>query len=155
MKFNCVSATLNCCHCELKMTSTEKTAKEAQSPWYASYPAPKIEARGISREEVLGLLMDGEKVAGKDFVLVDLRRNDHEVGIAYMSCQLSFVGAKLKLTDVRRAVPSMDPSTYQPRACGRPFPLCTSFSRRQEYSRSFGTAVGFPWTQLSCISSAL
>ncbi|KAK3936353.1 Rhodanese-like domain-containing protein [Diplogelasinospora grovesii] len=50
----------------------------APAPWYAAYPAPKSEAATMPREEVLVMLK--EQRPGKDFVLVDLRRNDHEGG---------------------------------------------------------------------------
>ncbi|KAK3933880.1 arsenical-resistance protein 2 [Diplogelasinospora grovesii] len=49
----------------------------APTPWCAAYAAPKPEAATIPREEVLVMLK--ERRPGKDFVLVDLRRNDHEV----------------------------------------------------------------------------
>ncbi|KAK7718928.1 hypothetical protein SLS63_010341 [Diaporthe eres] len=45
-----------------------------------AYPAPKKEAPSITRGAVLEMLRDSENVAGKDFVLVDLRRSDHEGG---------------------------------------------------------------------------
>ena len=58
------------------MASTDSTA--APAPWYAAYPAPKSEAATISREEVLELLKT-TPIEKRDFVLVDLRRNDFEV----------------------------------------------------------------------------
>ncbi len=58
------------------MASTEGPAETP--PWHARYPEPKLEAGGITREQVLALLRDSDNVAGKDFVLVDLRRNDHK-----------------------------------------------------------------------------
>lgn len=51
-----------------------------EASWYEAYPAPKSEAVGISQSELLAMLEDG-KEAGKDFVLVDLRRNDHAVSV--------------------------------------------------------------------------
>ena len=51
---------------------------EAEKPWHAAYPAPKTIASAISRETLLSWMLEG-KVAGKDFVLVDLRRTDYEV----------------------------------------------------------------------------
>jgi arsenical-resistance protein 2 len=50
----------------------------AERPWYAAYPAPKTTASAITRETLLSWMLEG-KVAGKDFVLIDLRRMDHEV----------------------------------------------------------------------------
>jgi arsenical-resistance protein 2 len=49
------------------------------APWYAAYPAPKSEVGTISRDEVLGLLK-AAPTDKRDFVLVDLRRNDFEGG---------------------------------------------------------------------------
>lgn len=57
----------------------------AELPWHAAYPAPKSAAPSISREELLQWIQDG-KQAGKDFVLVDLRRTDYEVWPSY--CQV-------------------------------------------------------------------
>ena len=52
-------------------------AELAQAPWHAAYPAPKTTEPGaLTKEDVLGMLQRGEE----DFVLIDLRRNDHEVG---------------------------------------------------------------------------
>ncbi|KAK8074418.1 hypothetical protein PG997_009081 [Apiospora hydei] len=50
----------------------------AQAPWHAAYPAPKTTAPGaLTKEDVLGMLQRGEE---EEFVLIDLRRNDHEGG---------------------------------------------------------------------------
>jgi len=49
-----------------------------EKPWHAAYPAPKTTAAVITRESLLSWMLEG-KVAGKDFVLVDLRRTDFEV----------------------------------------------------------------------------
>ena len=54
------------------------TVEAPAAPWYAAYPAPKSEVATISREEVLDLLKAGE-AEKREFVLVDLRRNDFEV----------------------------------------------------------------------------
>ncbi|KAK6346129.1 hypothetical protein TWF730_010460 [Orbilia blumenaviensis] len=48
------------------------------SPWYAAFPSPRTTKPGErTREEVLSLL---KAEGSKDFVLVDLRRNDYEGG---------------------------------------------------------------------------
>ncbi|KAK6506231.1 hypothetical protein TWF506_011151 [Arthrobotrys conoides] len=48
------------------------------SPWYAAFPSPRTTKPGaLTRNEVLDLL---QKEGSKDFVLVDLRRNDYEGG---------------------------------------------------------------------------
>jgi hypothetical protein len=51
---------------------------EADKPWYAAYPVPQTSASSITRESLLSWIKDGKR-AGKDFVLVDLRRTDYEV----------------------------------------------------------------------------
>lgn len=63
----------------LRMASTTQASATAPPPWHAAYPAPKKEAPSITRGAVLEMLRDSENIAGKDFVLVDLRRSDHEV----------------------------------------------------------------------------
>lgn len=59
-------------------TSRDTQPANAASPWYSAYPAVKGEVKGMSRDAVLELLYTGG--AGTAFVLVDLRRADHEVG---------------------------------------------------------------------------
>ncbi|ERS95280.1 hypothetical protein HMPREF1624_08157 [Sporothrix schenckii ATCC 58251] len=54
--------------------------KHIAAPWYAAYPDPKADPAFLTRDEVLSLLQDTGHVAGKNFVLVDLRRNDHQGG---------------------------------------------------------------------------
>ena len=61
-----------------KMSTTGSAAAPAPAPWYAAYPAPKSEIATIPREEVLAMLK-ATPVDKRDFVLVDLRRNDFEV----------------------------------------------------------------------------
>ncbi|KAL1995861.1 hypothetical protein VTN49DRAFT_727 [Thermomyces lanuginosus] len=46
----------------------------------AEIPEPKTVAPTLSREEVLDWLRSGKRVAGRNFVLVDVRRNDFEGG---------------------------------------------------------------------------
>lgn len=49
-------------------------------PWYAAYPAPSNKSpASITREQVLSMLKEENSSVQKDFVLVDLRRIDHEV----------------------------------------------------------------------------
>ncbi|CAG8054951.1 unnamed protein product [Penicillium salamii] len=50
-----------------------------EAPWHAAFPAPKSAPSSISREELLQWTQEG-KQAGKDFVLVDVRRTDYEGG---------------------------------------------------------------------------
>ncbi|KAH8911205.1 Rhodanese-like protein [Coniochaeta sp. PMI_546] len=62
------------------MTSNTQGTTAVSPPWHAAYPGPKTEASSITRETVLDLLRAGKNVAGKDLVLIDLRRIDHEGG---------------------------------------------------------------------------
>jgi arsenical-resistance protein 2 len=57
----------------------------AEKPWHAAYPPPKTTAPAITHETLLSWMVEG-KEAGKDFVLVDLRRTDHEVKQKTSSC---------------------------------------------------------------------
>ncbi|OCK93535.1 uncharacterized protein K441DRAFT_661445 [Cenococcum geophilum 1.58] len=51
-----------------------------EPPWYAAYPAARNkDPATISRLDLLALIKQGKK-PGKDFILVDLRRTDHEGG---------------------------------------------------------------------------
>ncbi|EXJ74496.1 oxidoreductase [Cladophialophora psammophila CBS 110553] len=50
------------------------------SAWYDAYPKPRTQSPAtLSRQELLQWLQDGKK-PGADFLLVDLRRTDHEGG---------------------------------------------------------------------------
>lgn len=61
--------------------SAETDTKPAPAPWYAAFPEPQSDLMNISRAEVLEMLRGNTgEVIGKDFVLVDLRRNDFEGG---------------------------------------------------------------------------
>lgn len=56
-----------------------------QQPWHAAYPSPASTAVFLPQKTVLEWMESGEKIVGRDFVLVDLRRNDHEVSLIYFS----------------------------------------------------------------------
>lgn len=58
--------------------TNKATAEVNAAPWYAAFPAPQSPAVTISREEVLDMLK-AAPLGKRDFVLVDLRRNDFEV----------------------------------------------------------------------------
>jgi hypothetical protein len=60
------------------MSSANNSHIVQEAPWHAEYPAPKSDAVGIPQCELLAMMEDG-KEPGKDFILVDLRRNDHTV----------------------------------------------------------------------------
>lgn len=48
--------------------------------WHEAFPKPKnIAPEIITREELLRKFEEGQR-PGKDYLLVDVRRNDHEVG---------------------------------------------------------------------------
>lgn len=47
-------------------------------PWHAAYPKPIRTAESISGAEVLEKFNRGEQ-PGREFLLIDLRKNDHEV----------------------------------------------------------------------------
>lgn len=61
----------------------DTTPKEV--PWHAAYPAPKSTVASLPRHELLQWFRDGKK-AGKDFVLVDVRRTDFEVCSECIPC---------------------------------------------------------------------
>lgn len=54
-----------------------------EQPWHAAFPSPKSVATPVSREQMRSWLTEG-KVPGKDFVLVDLRRNDYKVCLRWI-----------------------------------------------------------------------
>ncbi|KAF6843722.1 hypothetical protein CMUS01_01829 [Colletotrichum musicola] len=58
-------------------------ATEAPPPWWAAFPAPKAKVAEIEADEVLKMLeaqSAASKNAARDFLLVDVRRNDWEGG---------------------------------------------------------------------------
>ncbi|KAJ9130440.1 hypothetical protein NKR23_g12202 [Pleurostoma richardsiae] len=73
------------------MASSQQTstAPEALAPWYAAYPAPRnSQPAAITREKLLKMIKGSESVAGKDFILVDLRRTDYQGGTIHGSINL-------------------------------------------------------------------
>ncbi|KAK9342813.1 Rhodanese-like domain-containing protein [Lipomyces starkeyi] len=60
---------------------------QVEKPWYAAYPEAVTVPASISRQELLQWFRDGMKT-GRDFVLVDLRRTDHEGGTIVGSMNL-------------------------------------------------------------------
>ncbi|KAM6511891.1 hypothetical protein FALCPG4_016880 [Fusarium falciforme] len=64
------------CICSSKMASTD-----AATPWHAAYPPPLNKApAAMTRQAALEMIMDSKNIAGKNYVLIDLRRTDHEGG---------------------------------------------------------------------------
>jgi arsenical-resistance protein 2 len=53
---------------------------EPPPPWYAAYPIQRNAASWVTKQTLLSWMEKG-KVAGKDFILVDLRRADFEVSV--------------------------------------------------------------------------
>ncbi|KAF3038544.1 hypothetical protein E8E12_008786 [Didymella heteroderae] len=49
-------------------------------PWHAAYPAPRTTPVTILREDVLNMIKRSASTSSKEYILVDLRRNDHEGG---------------------------------------------------------------------------
>ncbi|KAJ8102363.1 Rhodanese-like domain-containing protein [Lipomyces tetrasporus] len=56
-----------------------KVKSQAETPWYAAYPEARTAAASISRAGLLEWFRQG-KQPGRDFLLVDLRRTDHDGG---------------------------------------------------------------------------
>ncbi|KAH7025291.1 arsenate reductase [Microdochium trichocladiopsis] len=51
-----------------------------QRPWFEAYPPPKTsKPKTVTKEELRHWFLAGQK-PGKDFILVDVRRDDHEGG---------------------------------------------------------------------------
>lgn len=48
-------------------------------PWHAPYPAPRNTPATIRREDVLDMIKQSAETSSRDYILIDLRRNDHEV----------------------------------------------------------------------------
>lgn len=68
--------------------SRRNTGVEEQ-PWHAAFPEPRHQASSlpdVDKEDVLALLKDDKKPGDRGgFLLVDVRRNDHEVGCVHCS----------------------------------------------------------------------
>lgn len=73
------------------MASLTAPSKTAEVPWHAAYPAVKAASiPTITCKELLHWYEEGKK-PGLDFVLVDLRRADHEVCFPVLSPGLLFL----------------------------------------------------------------
>lgn len=56
------------------------TVSETASPWHAAYPNPRTAQPAVlTRDAVLAMIKTEPDTASKSFVLVDLRRADHNV----------------------------------------------------------------------------
>ena len=67
-------------------------------PWHVKYPAPERQPGSMTREQLLELMRQVGGVAGADFVLVDLRRNDYEVSLVSSSAIRHVVIVTVSLT---------------------------------------------------------
>ncbi|TQN71450.1 Arsenical-resistance protein 2 [Colletotrichum shisoi] len=70
----------------------DAAASTEPPPWWAAFPAPKAKTPEIEAEEVM-LLLEAQTAAGsdparRDFLLVDVRRNDFEGGTIATSINL-------------------------------------------------------------------
>jgi len=82
------SSRFSLCH---SMASLTAPAKSAEVPWHAAYPAVKTASiPTITCKELLRWYEEGKK-PGLDFVLVDLRRADHEVYFPFLSLGILFL----------------------------------------------------------------
>ena len=77
-----------------------------EKPWHANFPSPKAQLRSVSSDEVAKLISDPSKVAGKDYVVVDVRRTDFAVPLAfhpliqtYISCGSPSLSSQTSLID--------------------------------------------------------
>ncbi len=58
-----------------------------KTPWYANFPTPRSTPRTMTNEEVFALLTNPEKKAGKDYLIVDVRRTDFGVSPCCISAK--------------------------------------------------------------------
>jgi hypothetical protein len=75
----------------IHMASSTAPAKTTEVPWHAAYPAVRaLDLPSITCAELLRWYKEG-KSPGSEFVLVDLRRTDHEVPLLCLHpCPLCF-----------------------------------------------------------------
>ena len=108
---------------------------QTEAPWYAAYPAAKSTADPICRSEVRLWLYHSTDGGPRDFVLVDLRRNDHEVRL-----RASLITSEEVINQERVAL-STGPSIYQPKAYIQRFRRYSLFSPRRISRRWSGIVV--------------
>ena len=48
-------------------------------PWYSHFPSPRSKPESITHDAVAKLIQDPEKIAGEDYIIVDVRRTDFDV----------------------------------------------------------------------------
>jgi hypothetical protein len=110
-------------------TSPQVAVDEEQpKPWYAAYPAQRNSASWITKETLLSW-MDKGRIAGKDFILVDLRRTDFEVSLPR---EIHFAYSVRLLKVFYREEPFLDRLIYLLNLCTLPFLHCILSSQTQE-----------------------
>lgn len=61
-------------------TKSPMTSQEPAAPWHAAYPTPKATAvSALSKSSLLSLLQEQRSSSTRNFLVVDLRKADHEV----------------------------------------------------------------------------
>lgn len=119
-------------------TATTATATSMPPPWHAAYPLPRNSPATISREEVLGMIKRSVENPNRDYVLVDLRRNDFEVKLT------GTLQTPMCEADRARAVRSDIQLIFPHRACTLPYPPYTRSSKTQASAKSSGIVVCSP-----------
>lgn len=118
-------------------TMAEATlAKDA--PWYAAYPEARSSPVTITRANLLDMIETGKR-SGVDFILIDLRRADHEVSNAYAKARRHADQCTSKREELYRVR-----SIFPLRACTQPYQHCMLFSKLLGSPRLFGIAVSTP-----------
>jgi arsenical-resistance protein 2 len=68
------------------MATTSQPGKSNVAPWYEAYPEPSTKLpEQLSRDELLDWMHHG-KQAGKDFLVIDVRKLDHTVCYPFEHC---------------------------------------------------------------------
>ena len=107
-------------------TMATASVTDSPPPWHAAYPAPRNTPATIRREDVLDMIKQSAETSSRDYILIDLRRNDYEVHT--IDRYLTLLWKELSKV---RAAPSVIRSTFLRRACISPYQLCTRSSRAQ------------------------
>lgn len=139
-------------------TSTTMTSQQQPNtaPWHAAYPVPEHQPGSLTRDEVLKWMKEAGSVAEQDFVLVDLRRNDHEVSLSLRTLRHPPRAATVPLTcTILRAARFVAPSICLPKAYILQSQSYTAYSRPRASVRLFGIAVRRRSSSLSVLEGRL